>query len=108
MIVMMMMAGLKTQFPAIKDFVGRLAYAVMCKLEPGRPEVVALRDQIETPQALIDEFLTQKDIRHIRIFNELRWTIQDNPGSLKLRTHVFRGKTRSKAVVIQSPNGHQP
>ncbi len=103
-----MLTGLKTQFPAIKTLIHRLAYAVMCQQEPDRSEVETFKESSELPKALIAEFLAAKGVQHIRIFNELRWTIKDNPGSLKLRTHVFRGKTRSKAAVIQSPNGNYP
>jgi hypothetical protein len=105
-------SALKARFPsqAIAKFPQRLAYTLMCQSHPDRREITSLRDAEVIPDSLVSEYLctgsSTAGVKIVHLFEELKWAIAGNPGTLKLRAHeTYRGKKRNTACVVRSPNG---
>jgi hypothetical protein len=108
-------AALAKRFPGIETFPGRLAVALCRVINPGHRDLPAIDqgvrrkpgDRLEldcVPESFIKEFLTGVDM--VQTFRELKFAIDGNPGTLRVRTHTdFHGKKRESAVAVLAPEG---
>jgi hypothetical protein len=110
--------ALAQRFPGIATFPGRLAVALCRLVKPGHDRLAAMDQGVRrqpgdrlaldcVPQSFIDEFLAGVDL--VQTFRELRFAIDGNPGTLRVRTHSdFHGKKRESAVAVLAPGGVLP